>query len=124
MIIGDTLRSLRLNKMKLSDRQKLAVHRCDSAQKILLDKGLEYSLDKDCLSSFKEIAEFLGLSPFQVWFVYFYKHFAVIKNAIKNYPSDPVKGIKSETLDSRMNDLHNYLIIFEALIHDNEKEEK
>ena len=104
--------------MDLKTRQKICINRCDSAQKILLDKGLEYSLDKDCLSNFKEIGEFLGLSPFQVWFVYFYKHFAVIKNAIKNYPEDPIKGIKSETLDSRMDDLHNYLIIFEGLIKD------
>jgi len=110
--------------MLLKDRQRIAIKRCDEAQKILLDKGLEYSENKDCLSNFKEAAEFLGLSPFQVWFVYFYKHFTVLKNAIKNNPEDPSKGIKSETLDNRMNDLHNYLAIFEALIKDKEDDKE
>lgn len=66
--------------------------------------------NEDVLNNFKVIARELGLSPFEVWYVYFRKHIASIQQFCKNpdmKTSEPIAG--------RVADAMNYLELFFAL---------
>lgn len=81
---------------------------------ILKAKGDDYTIDqadKDRLFNFKEIATLVGITPQQVWAVYFLKHvFSVLAY---------IKGKKeSEPIEGRKDDCVNYLHLLEGLIKD------
>lgn len=68
----------------------------------------------DCLHNFKSVAERLGLTPLEVWGVYFLKHV----DAIISYAKD--KDIpQAESIDSRFADAINYLKLGYAIMKDN-----
>lgn len=63
----------------------------------------------DVLHNFKVVAEELGITPVQVWYVYFRKHIASISQYAKG-------GVPlSESLHSRVADAMNYLDLLNAL---------
>ncbi|MEW6006150.1 MAG: hypothetical protein AB1695_12630 [Stygiobacter sp.] len=87
--------------------------------KILQDKGKAYANNEDVNSNFKVVAELLGLTPFQVWAVYFLKHIICITNSIKDNPESPVD--LTEGLKGRILDAQNYLDILQSLLEEKEE---
>ncbi len=80
-------------------------------------KRVEYTgASQDVLMNFKRIANRLGLSPLQVWSVYFNKHVDSVNTYIKGV--DEV----SEPMESRFADMLNYLFLGMALIIEQEVE--
>ena len=71
---------------------------------------------EDVLNNFKVVAAELGISPIQVWYVYFRKHVA----SISQFAKDPSRQM-SEPVDGRICDAMNYLELLFALVHDNKK---
>lgn len=89
----------------------------DEVLAIYKTKATEYQTDEDVLSNFKENAKVLGLSPYQVWAIYFNKHVSSIMKAIKENPNDPESNL-SESLQSRLTDIIAYSILLFALSKD------
>lgn len=91
-------------------------------EQVFTIKGDAYA-DKngDALSNFKRNAIALGLSPYQIWAIYFNKHVDSILNAIKDNPNRPID--KSEGLRSRITDIINYAGLLECLLEENAKPE-
>lgn len=84
---------------------------------ILCQKGKDYSSEEDRNSNFKEIAELIGITPQQVWSVYFMKHVISVMNFVK-------KGVlHSEPIEGRILDSLNYLVLFRSLVKE-KKESK
>ncbi len=81
-----------------------------------VQKGEEYTRgEEDVLSNFKRVAAGLGLSPLQVWWVYFHKHIDALASFIRlseERSNEPIEG--------RIDDLHVYLDLCYGLV----KEEK
>lgn len=82
--------------------------------KIIKEKGDDYTVgnaDTDRLYNFKFIAQVLGLTPVQVWAVYFLKHVLAICAF--------TKGVQeSEPITGRMDDVVNYIYLLDALKSD------
>ena len=81
---------------------------------IMVGKGKEYTKgDDDKLKNFKEVGERLGLTPKQVWAVYFYKHLFSLEYYLKGGEIS-----SGETIESRITDLRNYLALLVGLIRE------
>lgn len=96
---------------KLVERMEKEEH------KILLEKGEEYTRgNEDVLKNFKGIAEDCGADLKLVWYIYFRKHIDSIANYVK------VGEVKSnESIQSRINDTRNYLLLGMAIFEELEK---
>ena len=81
---------------------------------LLTYKGQDYTNGNiDVLHNFKKTASNVELTPLQVWSVYFQKHIDAIHTYIQ-------KGeLKSETIDSRIQDAINYLLLLHGLVEEN-----
>lgn len=78
---------------------------------LLSQKGADYTRrSPDRLSNFKRNAEAIGLTPIQVWAVYAGKHWDAIMSFVKSGKAE------SESIDSRLDDLTNYLYLLEGLL--------
>ena len=86
------------------------------------NKGKDYASREDCLANFKRQAQNLGMTPFQIWAVYFNKHIDSLNNAIKQDPQIP--SCHSEPISSRIVDSIAYLGLLHCLLEDFYKEEK
>ena len=104
--------------MNIKDRQSIALARFKECEEVLLKKGKDYSGVEDALANFKENAERLGLTKYQVWAIYFNKHVDSILNSIKANPESP--QVESEPLEERITDVINYAVILEALLREDE----
>lgn len=84
--------------------------------KLILSKGHDYTQgNPDRLHNFKEVARLTGLSPIQVWSVYWLKHvFAICTFINKGF-------LKSEGLDERFLDEANYNLLGKAILKDESK---
>lgn len=82
---------------------------------MLQSKGGEYQADSNVLSNFETNAAKLGLTPFQIWAVYFNKHVESINNAIKKNPSNPNDPSMPESLESRIIDAVAYLMLLNGM---------
>lgn len=83
---------------------------------IVMAKRPEYTEgNEDVLRNFKVVAEELGITPIQVWYVYFRKHITSIAQFGKN----PQISL-SEPITGRIADAMNYLDLLNALIKENE----
>jgi len=79
--------------------------------KLLSEKGADYTQQsEDVLHNFKEVAEWTGLTPLQVWSVYFAKHILAIMSYVKH------GDVKSESIEGRFRDAGNYLLLGEGLL--------
>ena len=79
--------------------------------KIISAKRPEYTEGHpDALHNFKVVAEEIGITPEQVWYVYFRKHVA----SISQYAKAPDKKT-AEPIWERISDCINYLEILAAL---------
>lgn len=83
-------------------------------------KGSEYQSDDDVLSNFKSNAEELGITPYQVWSVYFTKHTKSIINQIKKNPNNPNQTDSVENTKSRITDAIAYLLFLKTMIDETE----
>jgi len=81
------------------------------AEAIKKAKRPAYTFGKDdVLTNFKVVAERLGLSPLQVWAVYFLKHV----DSLTTYAKD-VRIPQAENVQGRFADAYNYLELGYAL---------
>ena len=113
--------------MTVEQRRKIAEDLFISEIKIMETKGADYSGTKDTLKNFKQNAEILGITKYQVWLVYFMKHIDAITNSIKRNPNEP--EAKSEPLSDRILDGRVYLTLLKCLLEEdgeikNEKDKK
>lgn len=91
--------------------------------KVCVAKSVDYAGKEDILLNFKTIAEALGMTKYQTWSVYAYKHWSAITNAIKHDPETP--KVESEPLEGRIVDLINYLRLLHCLlVEDKAKRQK
>jgi len=75
-------------------------------------KGHDYAGDSDALSNFKRNADRLGLTPIQVWGVYFHKHLDAIETFVRE------GAVASEPIEGRIRDAILYLHLLHGLIED------
>jgi len=83
--------------------------------KTLESKGVEYQKMENVLSNFENNATDLGLTPYQIWSVYFSKHTKSIINAIKKNPNNPEDKALSEPFEGRIIDAIAYLLLLNAM---------
>lgn len=107
--------------MTVPERLEIAKETFAECIKTFEVKGEAYASNKDSLSNFKRNAERLGMSPYQIWAVYFNKHVDSVNNAILQNPLTPVD--KSEGLESRVTDLINYAMLLRCLLIEGQKPE-
>jgi hypothetical protein len=83
----------------------------ETAASIRTAKEPEYTMESaDVLNNFKQSAIRAGVTPMQVWSIFFDKQLTSIQAHIKN---PDLK--QAEPLDSRWADLYNYLLLGFAL---------
>lgn len=76
-------------------------------------KGNDYTRglgDLDRTDNFKKAADNNGVSPFQAWGVYFYKHESALWRFLKE------GQVESEPIEGRIHDIINYSILLLLLI--------
>lgn len=110
--------------MTVEERNRIFDILIAKAREMFIQKGNAYSgIDNDSLSNFKSTAKRIGLSPFEVLYVFMDKHYLSISNAIRNMEGDiPVE--KTENLEGRIIDLINYLVLLYCLKEDLSNERK
>jgi hypothetical protein len=97
--------------MNLVDYTETTTYLLEMAQKIEKAKRPGYTMGADdCLANFKRVAERAGLTPGQVWTVYFLKHVDAIASAMSK-PSIE----QAEPMEGRFADALNYLKLGFAL---------
>jgi len=99
--------------MTQHDLLKIAIGTFDGCVDLLNKKGKEYSGHDDALSHFKEAAKDLGLTELQVLSVFMRKHMRAVMSFVKEGKTE------SESIEERITDLINYLILMKALLHEN-----
>lgn len=97
-------------------------------KKYILEKALDIMNAKqpeytnksiDVLHNFKSTAENIGITPMEVWAVFFNKHI----QAILSHAGDPYMH-QAEPIDSRYADALNYLFLgFAMLVEDSNKKD-
>ena len=92
--------------------EKIIKTTMDKILEINKTKGEEYSGANDVCKNFKRQAEMLDIDPKLVWAVYVNKHWDAIMSHVKN-------GIVfSEPIEGRIYDTILYLLLYRALIKD------
>ena len=89
----------------------------DAEKKIMIDKGNDYTkanegAEEDRLYNFKDVAARTGLTPIQVWGIYFTKQINAIEKYIRT------GKVASEPIEERFKDARNYLALGLALIQE------
>lgn len=82
--------------------------------RINASKGHDYAGDDDALSNFKDAAERLGMTPYQIWGVYASKHWSAIETFIKE------GDVKSEPIAGRIHDIILYGFLLLGLLEEEE----
>jgi len=97
--------------MTAKEFESLVNKRFQYCKEVLINKGNDYAPDtKDRLSNFREIAKRTVLNPLDIWTVLFEKHIL----SIETYMSK--RNLESESIEDRITDTINYLLLGEALI--------
>ena len=90
-----------------------------SQEKLLITKGHDYTQGSDDrLLNFKEVAQLTGMTPIQVWGIYWLKHVFAICTYIK------FGKVSSEAIEGRFLDEANYNLLGLALIDESSKTRK
>lgn len=107
--------------MKVDQFDVVRKHLANEREEIVQKKRPEYTEGhEDVLRNFKVVATELGITPIQVWYVYFRKHVA----SISQFAADS-KLTLSEPIFGRICDAMNYLELLYALVQDeNENQSK
>jgi hypothetical protein len=100
--------------MTIIELQQLIDSTTQVESTLLFNKNKEYTKGSiDVLLNFKEIANELNISPFKVWHVLYKKH----SNSLLHWLNDGEMS-SGESIESRITDLRNYLLILKGLIID------
>lgn len=105
--------------MKKEDFRLMLSETYDRLVDLTLSKGEEYARSDDQLANFKRSAAEAGITPEQVWLVFFNKHVDAIKHNLAKPRikwSDGSGG--SEPLEGRIDDAILYLILLKGLIRE------
>jgi len=89
--------------------QKLMVGHFDTIIAINDTKGHDYAGEDDALRNFKEQAAEYGLTPEQVWGVFFGKHLKAIQTFVRE------GDVASEPIEGRIHDAILYLFLLLGL---------
>ena len=104
--------------MNLEQYLQIRMELIEFSDEVAASKREEYTgQSQDILYNFKRIADRLGMSPLQVWAVYFNKHVDSVNTFIKGEAS------VSEPMSSRFADMLNYLFLGICLIIEEEQTE-
>lgn len=87
----------------------------EEVKKLVKLKGGEYSGDDDRLANFRRNAATLDLDCRQVWAIYSSKHWDSILQYIKDIKTGKERQ-RLESIESRIDDLITYLLLFKAMI--------
>ena len=99
--------------MTSQDFQELRERASMRRDAVMKPKGIDYQTgDGDRLGNFKVVGARLGLSPLEVWAVYFSKHLDAVFSYVRN------GKVESEPITGRLDDCVNYLELVEGLIED------
>lgn len=102
--------------MTAKEFENLTMALTDRRNAIVASKRPDYTNDSvDVLANFKETAKRYGITPLQVFGVFFQKHITAIDAYIKN----PDRKA-SEPIPDRIADAINYLELFNALAYEKE----
>jgi hypothetical protein len=101
--------------MKRKEFNKQSLILLMKVSKTLESKGVEYQKMDNVLSNFENNATDLGLTPYQIWSVYFTKHTKSIINAIKKNPNNPEDKSLSEPFEGRIVDAIAYLLLLNSM---------
>tara|TARA_R100001460_G_scaffold44151_2_gene80760 strand:- start:8913 stop:9251 length:339 start_codon:yes stop_codon:yes gene_type:complete len=106
-----------MTKQEFEENKKYLLDKC---QEIMDAKQPEYTQKNiDVLNNFKTTAESIGITPMEVWAVFFNKHI----QAILSHAGDPNMH-QAEPIDSRYADALNYLFLgFAMLVEDSNKKD-
>ncbi len=103
--------------MTNNDFYQLLKQMNEEEEKTMVSKGKEYTIGSDDkLANFKQVAKDTGLTPMQVWAVYFLKHIASICNYVKDG-----REASNEPISGRIMDARNYLALLRGLIEEDKK---
>lgn len=91
----------------------------DELVKLSNSKGIEYSGCDDRLANFKRLSNDLGMSPYQILWVYLAKHL----DSIRSYITMPQREL-SEPINGRIDDAILYLILLKCLILESNFQER
>lgn len=80
---------------------------------LLNGKGADYGSAVDANANFKHYED-MGMTRFQVWFLYVSKHWTAIRNAIINNPQHPKRN--AEHLRESIIDVITYSVILLTLL--------
>ena len=80
-------------------------------------KGHEYADETDVLDNFKTVAKEVQTAPEQVWFTYFYKHYASLRRYVQTVSSGK-EIIAAEPIEGRIHDLIVYLFLMLAMVEE------
>ena len=106
--------------MNKSTKTYMFSHLQNAENAVSESKGNAYAGSVDVLDNFKRNAIALGLTPYQIWAVYFNKHIDSINNAIKANPASPKD--MSEGLEGRIVDARTYLGLLFCLLEEEKSE--
>lgn len=98
--------------MTVKEFEDLLESEFEQVRGLATNKGKDYSQDYDRLSNFKEAAQRLGLTPYQVIGTYMDKHYNAICAFMRN------GKVESEPIEGRIHDMALYLFLLQALIED------
>jgi hypothetical protein len=106
--------------MKKKDFKIVVDELHEMSRKIRIAKEPEYTMESsDVLNNFKKAASRAGITPLQVWSIFFDKQLSSIQAHIKN-----TNLPEAEPLDSRWADLYNYLLLGFALYKESDEQNK
>jgi len=97
--------------MKIEQFNKLVNETLEQTSKVLVDKSVEYSIRADKLYNFKRAGKVQGVDPKEALLGMWTKHLVSIMDAAKG-----VRVFDKETLDEKIGDNINYLILLKALL--------
>lgn len=86
----------------------------ESILKLNETKGNDYSGNEDVFANFKRNVQRLGLEPYEVWSVYFFKHLDAIETWLRD------GEVKSEPIEGRIDDAILYLLLLRGMISEGE----
>jgi len=101
--------------MKVNDFIKWAKSMQKEENRIMLDKGKEYTVsDEDKFKNFKSIGERINISSEKVALTYLLKHMDSIRNYVLTGTESSDESIMGRIMDAR-----NYLLLLGGIIEEN-----
>jgi hypothetical protein len=104
--------------MNRNELNKIFEETVQECRDILFSKNMEYSKNENSLENFDSGAKIAEISVLKVWYIYFHKHL----NSLETYIREG-EVFSNESIEGRIYDIINYLIILRALIDRVKKEE-